>query len=94
MKKLRELGADRGLRGEKEIVEQIFASGVSTSDEVNTVSGRGVGMDAVKMALKGLDASIEIEFLAEDGEGYRLFEYVIEAPLATVVHPVNLKSRN
>lgn len=45
---------------EKEIYDLIFQSGFSTKDEATSVSGRGVGMDAVKQAIEKLRGSIEV----------------------------------
>lgn len=39
----------------------IFEPGFSTSDVVTDISGRGVGMDAVKSAVEALDGTVEIE---------------------------------
>lgn len=38
----------------------IFAAGLSTKDEASSVSGRGVGMDAVKSYIESLGGSIEL----------------------------------
>lgn len=46
---------------EKEIFAQIFAPGFSTSGEVTSVSGRGVGMDVVKKTIESLRGVIDIE---------------------------------
>ncbi|MEC7182960.1 MAG: ATP-binding protein, partial [Bdellovibrionota bacterium] len=48
------------------LANMVFLSGVSTAKEVTDVSGRGVGMDAVKSFLKGMGGDIEIEFLNDD----------------------------
>ena len=49
------------------LANMVFLSGVSTAKEVTDVSGRGVGMDAVKSFLKGMGGDIEINFL-NDGK--------------------------
>lgn len=46
---------------EKEILQFIFASGVSTAAEVSEVSGRGVGMDIVRSNLQRLGGIIDLE---------------------------------
>jgi two-component system chemotaxis sensor kinase CheA len=51
---------DAGPR-ERELRELIFTPGLSTAKNVTSVSGRGVGMDAVKKAIDALHGSIEIE---------------------------------
>lgn len=45
---------------EKHKLELIFHAGLSTSDHVSTVSGRGVGMDAVKRRVEEIKGSIDI----------------------------------
>lgn len=45
----------------------IFAPGFSTSKEITSVSGRGVGMDVVKRAIDGVQGSIEVSSV--EGEG-------------------------
>ncbi|MBN2425773.1 MAG: ROK family protein [Calditrichaceae bacterium] len=47
---------------EQQIAELIFLQGVSTSDSVNTVSGRGVGMDIIKNNVEKHGGKIELEF--------------------------------
>lgn len=46
---------------ESEILNFIFQSGFSTSEVVNEISGRGVGMDVVKNNIDELNGQIEIE---------------------------------
>ncbi|THD81718.1 MAG: chemotaxis protein CheA [Phenylobacterium sp.] len=50
-----------------EAVELIFAPGFSTAETVTSVSGRGVGMDAVRSAVERLSGRVEIE--SRPGEG-------------------------
>ena len=45
----------------------IFQAGFSTTEEITDVSGRGVGMDAVRAALDSMNGSVEIE--SEVGKG-------------------------
>ncbi|MEJ6950818.1 chemotaxis protein CheA [Natronospora cellulosivora (SeqCode)] len=45
---------------DKEILNFIFMPGFSTKESVNTVSGRGVGMDVVKTELSRIGGKIEI----------------------------------
>ncbi|NMA91934.1 MAG: chemotaxis protein CheA [Firmicutes bacterium] len=52
--------AAAGLTGQG-VLNLIFASGLSTSSAVTDVSGRGVGMDAVKTSIEALHGSIQIE---------------------------------
>ena len=60
----------------------VFLSGVSTAKEVTDVSGRGVGMDAVKAFLNEMGGDIEIKFLNEPEKGQVMipFSWVIKIP--------------
>lgn len=54
---------------DKEALQLIFASGLSTAAEVSEVSGRGVGMDIVRSNLQKLGGIIDLETTL--GEGTR-----------------------
>ncbi|MCK8823818.1 chemotaxis protein CheA [Fuchsiella alkaliacetigena] len=45
---------------DQEIINLIFSSGFSTTEEVSDVSGRGVGMDVVKNKIESLSGSVDI----------------------------------
>ncbi len=68
----------------EEIAQLIFKPGFSTAEHVTEVSGRGVGMDAVKSFVEREEGSIELRFLnpqaAVPSDGYRPFETVISLP--------------
>ena len=65
-----------------EIVAQaIFISGFSTAETVSEVSGRGVGMDAVKGFLQSEGGDVEILFLDQNSDAdFRPFELVMSLP--------------
>ncbi len=46
--------------GENEAIDLIFAPGFSTNEEVTDISGRGVGMDALKSAVEDLNGNINV----------------------------------
>jgi two-component system chemotaxis sensor kinase CheA len=50
-----------------DVPELIFLPGFSTSEEVSSVSGRGVGMDAVKRNVESLRGRISVR--TQDGQG-------------------------
>ncbi|HYX37561.1 MAG TPA: AAA family ATPase [Oligoflexus sp.] len=58
----------------------IFHSGLSSRDKVSDISGRGVGMDAVKSYLEDQKASIRLELLAPNSKGCVPFIVVISLP--------------
>jgi chemotaxis protein histidine kinase CheA len=91
--KLYEKGIASGLFDSSEqptpdaVADIIFRSGLSTSESVTQVSGRGVGMDAVRTFLKEQGASIRIA-LKESGQklGFAPFEFIVDVPLAACSH--------
>jgi hypothetical protein len=64
-----------------ELAQLIFKSGFSTAEKVTEVSGRGVGMDAVRGFLEKEGGSIAVRLL-DDNEAaeYRPFEIIIDLP--------------
>ncbi|HEX5358270.1 MAG TPA: ATP-binding protein [Aquabacterium sp.] len=65
----------------QDIAQLIFRSGFSTADQVTEVSGRGVGMDAVRGFLQREGGHIEIRFLDDQTDAdFRPFETLISLP--------------
>ncbi|WP_144393851.1 HAMP domain-containing protein [Pleionea sediminis] len=65
----------------EEVANLIFSSGLSTAEEVTAVSGRGVGMDAVKQFLEKEGGGIEVVLDdGEEGADFRTFSTVIRIP--------------
>jgi chemosensory pili system protein ChpA (sensor histidine kinase/response regulator) len=73
--------------GEREIAELIFVPGFSTAASVTELSGRGVGMDVVRMEVAALGGRIETETQA--GQGTR---FTVHLPLTLAVTQVVLLS--
>ena len=72
-----------------EIAELMFHSGLSTAGQVSMVSGRGVGMDAVRSGLAEIGGSIDLVWAgAGNDAGYRPFSLVICLPEACGGLPV------
>ena len=69
----------------EEIVALIFRPGVSTAESVSEVSGRGVGMDAVKATIESLGGVVELK--SERGVGMTTRVVV---PIAAAVQRVLL----
>jgi two-component system chemotaxis sensor kinase CheA len=64
-----------------EIAEMIFLSGLSTATEVTNVSGRGVGMDAIRKFLNKHQGDVQIGFTGESiAKGFRPFQLIITLP--------------
>ena len=93
--------ADAGEMTEQEALELIFHPGLSTAEQVTSISGRGVGMDVVKSVLDRLKGTISVT--TEEARGttfylrvpltlaiikallFRVGERVYAVPLASVV---------
>jgi two-component system, chemotaxis family, sensor kinase CheA len=55
---------------DQEAVNLVFASGFSTADVVSDLSGRGVGMDAVRTAVEKVNGTVALH--SEKGKGTRI----------------------
>lgn len=64
----------------QEAVELIFHAGFSTAEQVSDVSGRGVGMDAVRATLAAHGGRVLVETVAGQGTTFRL-----EIPIRSAV---------
>lgn len=67
---------------DEDLAQQIFHPGFSTAQALSTVSGRGVGMDAVRDFLRRDNSSIRIRFTdTASGAAFRCFETIVSVPL-------------
>lgn len=66
--------------GDDEVWQFIFAPGLSTSESVTDLSGRGVGMDVVQRSIESLRGRIDID--SAPGTGTR---FTIRLPLTTAI---------
>lgn len=92
LERVRRIAAERGLTAggppiiDADTLELLFLPGFSTAATVSTVSGRGVGMDAVRSAVEALGGSVGIE--TEAGRGtlvtFTLPYSILMTPLITV----------
>lgn len=73
----RSAGADAA---DEELAASIFEHGVTTAESVSLVSGRGVGMDAVRSAIRERGGDVAIAFVGKEQAGYRPFQLVIDVP--------------
>lgn len=76
--KLTSLGKDVSKESDQEVIQHIFDNQFSTRDEVSDISGRGVGMDAVKTAAELLAGKVWVE--SKVGSGTSI---LIEVPYLT-----------
>ncbi|NTZ83730.1 HAMP domain-containing protein [Burkholderia metallica] len=66
---------------DEDVAELIFRPGFSTAQTVTEVSGRGVGMDAVRNFLKRDGGDIALRFTDDRvGAAYRAFETIVSLP--------------
>jgi len=68
-----------------EIAALVFHAGLSTAETVSEVSGRGVGMDAVKVVIESLGGSVELK--SEPGVGTAI---TLRVPITAAVQRVLL----
>jgi len=84
--KIRQKAIEKGLleaeepSTEEQLHELIFHPGFSTTDQVNDLSGRGVGMDVVRKNIRALGGNIEVKSVAGQGT---LFD--IQLPLTLAI---------
>ncbi|KVL25035.1 MCP four helix bundle domain-containing protein [Burkholderia sp. MSMB1835] len=72
---------DAAALSDEEVAELIFRPGFSTAQTVTEVSGRGVGMDAVRNFLKRDGGNIALRFTDDRvGAPYRAFETIVSLP--------------
>jgi len=64
----------------REVLDYIFAPGFSTTENVNDISGRGVGMDIVRNQIEQINGSVE--FNTVPGEGTT---FTIKLPLTLAI---------
>lgn len=85
---IRRSAIDRGIitrntpLSEAETAELIFRPGFSTRSTSDTVSGRGIGLDAVKQRVTTLRGSLSVERPAEGGT-----RFVLDLPLTLAILP-------
>jgi two-component system, chemotaxis family, sensor kinase CheA len=65
---------------DQDALKYIFLPGLSTSDTVGDISGRGIGMDAVRNSVENMKGSVEMK--SEPGKGTNL---TIRLPLTLAV---------
>lgn len=73
----------------QEKINLICVAGFSTSEEVTELSGRGVGLDAVKSFVQGLNGSVEIESIEDEGTTIKLYVPLTLAIIQSMLIGVN-----
>jgi two-component system chemotaxis sensor kinase CheA len=72
--------AEAAAMSEQEVLDLVFHPGLSTAEEVTSISGRGVGMDVVKSVLDRLKGSVSIRTI--DGKGTTFY---LKVPLTLAI---------
>jgi len=86
LEKVRNKALEKGLispaeaLSEREIMELIFLPGLSTTEKVSDISGRGVGMDVVKNNIAAVSGMVDIE--STPGRGSRM---IITLPITLAI---------
>jgi two-component system chemotaxis sensor kinase CheA len=74
------LAADPSHLGEEDLARVIFEPGFSTAERVTELSGRGVGMDVVRLNVEALRGSVSVE--SDEGKGTTV---TIRVPLTLAI---------
>jgi two-component system chemotaxis sensor kinase CheA len=72
---------------------RVFGVGISTAERVGSVSGRGVGLDAVRAVMRELGGEVSISFTGPDVAGHRPFELLFELPAEALLADAKRPSR-
>ncbi|MBE9200604.1 MULTISPECIES: hybrid sensor histidine kinase/response regulator [unclassified Nodularia (in: cyanobacteria)] len=67
----------RGYLSQSELLDVMFFPGLSTADQVNEISGRGMGLDIVRSQLQVLNGSISVQSLPNQGT-----TFILKIPLS------------
>jgi chemotaxis protein histidine kinase CheA len=74
----------------EELTNYIFQSGFSTSKTINNISGRGIGMDAVRTSIEQLKGSILVETIPGEGT---TFTIIVPLSIASLMgFPISCKN--
>jgi HPt (histidine-containing phosphotransfer) domain-containing protein/PAS domain-containing protein len=72
------------------IASWIFLDGVSTANRISHISGRGVGMGAMKHFIEGIGGSIAVSLLSEQTNGYHSFALRITLQHDVLEQPIRI----
>lgn len=86
LEKVRKKALEKGLispaevLSEREVIDLIFLPGLSTTEKVSDISGRGVGMDVVKNNITAVSGMVDVE--STPGRGSRM---IITLPITLAI---------
>ncbi len=75
-----ELRDRTGADSDEALADRVFSCGVSTKAAVTRISGRGVGMAAMRSFVAERGGAVALVFTGAEQRGYRPFELVFELP--------------
>ncbi len=78
-----------GKKNERELMDIIYESGFSTAENIDEISGRGIGMDVVKRKIEEIGGNVSIK--SKVGEGTTV---TIEIPVSISTHKVIIFNLN
>jgi two-component system chemotaxis sensor kinase CheA len=100
LERIRGIAQERGWIGnddtlsDEAVADFIFRPGFSTAETVTEVSGRGVGMDAVRDFLRRENGSIELRFTDDHtGAPFRQFQTIVCLPDSVAVDTLGVQAR-
>jgi two-component system chemotaxis sensor kinase CheA len=100
LERIRGIAMERGWIGrddtlsDEAIADFIFRPGFSTAETVTELSGRGVGMDAVRDFLKRANGNIELRFTDDHkGAAFRQFQTIVCLPDSVAVDTLGVQAR-
>jgi len=100
LERIRGIAMERGWIGrddtlsDEAIADFIFRPGFSTAETVTELSGRGVGMDAVRDFLERANGSIELRFTDDrKGAAFRQFQTIVSLPDSVAVDTLGMEAR-
>ncbi|ALF53264.1 chemotaxis protein CheY [Nostoc piscinale CENA21] len=67
-----EMKLDISGNSESELLNSMFAPGLSTAEQVSNISGRGIGLDIVRSQIEALHGSIAVQTLPQQGTKFTL----------------------
>ncbi|MDP8219702.1 MAG: response regulator [Candidatus Stygibacter frigidus] len=73
------VNSDQDLESEEKLIQYIYRSGVSTSDMITEISGRGLGLAIMKRSIEDLEGTITVETEKDKGT-----KFIIELPVSLV----------
>ena len=69
-----------GSATDEEVAERVFGPGVSTAEHLSALSGRGVGMDAIRSFVRAQGGDAHVELTGPARDGCRPFDLVLDLP--------------